>query len=296
MTNSTIELKGLRGLRELASGVKSASQKQQNQGEPVVQMPIDKMRPGKYQPRRNFDETALRELADSIKNQGIIQPIIVRLIESDNYEIIEGERRWRAAQLLALDAVPVIVKKIDDETAIAFALIENLQREDLNPIEEALSFSKLQDEFKLTHAQIAEMLSRSRSAITNTMRLLSLQEPIKDLIEQRLLEMGHARALLSLLPHEQVDAAMQIVERGMTVRQAEQLAQSFKKAASRPLTISPQMHKKFNQWCSSFLDLWANKVDLRVDQKGKGRVIIHVDSASDLEKLIDQMKNGHRGL
>ena len=215
-------MKGLgRGLDALLGGdepsAAPASADQQ------AELKIDLLQPGKYQPRTRMDETALKELADSIKAQGIIQPILVRPVSGGRYEIIAGERRWRAARIAGLSAVPALVRVVPDNAALAMALIENIQREDLNPLEQANGIQRLITEFEITHDKAAEMVGRSRSAVTNLLRLLGLAEPVRELVQQGKLDMGHARALLALTGMQQIDTARLIAERGMSVRDTEKL-------------------------------------------------------------------------
>ena len=190
--------------------------------EKLCHLPVDLIQRGKYQPRREMDPEALQELADSIKSQGIIQPLIVRSI-GDKYEIIAGERRWRAAKLAGLSEVPVIIRSIPDEAAIAIALIENIQRENLNPIEEAFALARLIEEFGMTHQQVAEAVGKSRTSVTNLLRLLALPEEIKNMLEAGLLEMGHARTLITLHESMQLDTARMIVDKQLSVRETENL-------------------------------------------------------------------------
>ncbi|MCE9639079.1 MAG: ParB/RepB/Spo0J family partition protein [Betaproteobacteria bacterium] len=216
------KMKGLgRGLDALLGGdepsAAPASADQQ------AELKIDLLQPGKYQPRSHMDEAALKELADSIKAQGIIQPILVRPVSGGRYEIIAGERRWRAARIAGLNAVPALVREVPDNTALAMALIENIQREDLNPLEQANGIQRLVAEFGMTHDKAAEMVGRSRSAVTNLLRLLGLAEPVRDLLQQGKLDMGHARALLALTGMQQIETARLIAERGMSVRETEKL-------------------------------------------------------------------------
>ena len=215
-------MKGLgRGLDALLGGdepsAAPASADQQ------AELKIDLLQPGKYQPRTRMDEAALKELADSIKAQGIIQPILVRPVSGGRYEIIAGERRWRAARIAGLSAVPALVRVVPDNAALAMALIENIQREDLNPLEQANGIQRLITEFEITHDKAAEMVGRSRSAVTNLLRLLGLAEPVRELVQQGKLDMGHARALLALTGMQQIDTARLIAERGMSVRDTEKL-------------------------------------------------------------------------
>ena len=189
---------------------------------------MDLIQRGKYQPRADFDEAALEELASSIKSQGLMQPIVIRPIGPQKYEIIAGERRWRAAQIAGLDSIPAVIRMVSDEAAIAMSLIENIQREDLNPIEEALALKRLQDEFKLTQQEVADAVGRSRTAVTNLMRLVGLHIDVQKMLQTGLLEMGHARTLLTLPEIKQVDFARDIAKKGLSVRQTEELVRKAK--------------------------------------------------------------------
>ena len=196
-------------------------------GERLLHLPVEQLRPGRYQPRREMDPDKLEELAASIRARGVMQPIVARALDGvEACEIIAGERRWRAAQLAGLDQVPVIVREIDDEAAIALALIENIQREDLSPVEEAIALQRLIDEFELTQQQVADTVGKSRSTITNLLRLLKLSGEVRDLLENGDIEMGHARALLTLGARDQLRIARDVVARGLSVRQAEVLARA----------------------------------------------------------------------
>jgi ParB family chromosome partitioning protein len=216
------KIKGLgRGLDALLGGDESTAVAASNDQQ--AELKIDLLRPGKYQPRTQMSEAALKELADSIRAQGIIQPILVRPVAGGLYEIIAGERRWRAARIAGLNAVPVLVREVPDNAALAMALIENIQRENLNPLEEATGIQRLVTEFGITHDKAAEMVGRSRSAVTNLLRLLGLAEPVRNLMQQGKLDMGHARALLALAGMQQIETARLIAERGMSVRETEKL-------------------------------------------------------------------------
>ena len=227
-----IKMKGLgRGLDALLSSEKAAADEQRS-------LLLDRLQPGKYQPRTQMDEVSLAELAASIKAQGIMQPILVRpvdrLLGAERYEIVAGERRWRAAQLAGLQEVPVLIRNIPDEQALAMALIENIQRENLNPLEEAQGLQRLVDEFGLTHQQAADAVGRSRPAASNLLRLLQLSAPVQALLMAGKLDMGHARALLPLAGAQQVIAAQQIVQGAMSVREAERLVQRLLNPPKKP--------------------------------------------------------------
>lgn len=218
----SVQKRGLgRGLDALLGDVSAKEDTPQNQQQ---SLPIEYLQRGKYQPRKDIDPEKLQELADSIKAQGIIQPIIVRKVGHDKYEIVAGERRWRAAQLAGLQDVPVIIRELDDRTVMAQTLIENIQREDLNPLEEAEALRRLLDEFEMTHQQVAEAVGKSRVTVTNLLRLMDLHGDVKSLLISRQLDMGHARALLSLDSARQVAAANKIAKEAMTVRAAERFS------------------------------------------------------------------------
>ena len=225
------KMKGVgRGLDALLGGDVTAATPA-NPDQPA-EVKIDLLQPGKYQPRTRMDEAALMELADSIKSQGIMQPILVRPVGSGRYEIIAGERRWRAARIAGLGAVPVLVRAVPDNAALVMALIENIQREDLNPLEQANGIQRLVTEFGVTHDKAAAMVGRSRSAVTNLLRLLGLAEPVRDLLQQGVLDMGHARALLALPGMQQIQTARLVAERGMSVRDTERLVGRLVKAVA----------------------------------------------------------------
>ena len=229
-----VKLKGLgRGLDALLAGDESSA----NNTSSLMTVAVTQLRPGKYQPRTHMDQASLASLADSIKAQGIMQPIVVRAIAQDQYEIIAGERRWRASQLAGLLEVPVIVKDIPDEAALAMALIENIQRENLNPIEEANGIKRLIDEFDMTHEAAAQAVGRSRSAVTNLLRLQNLHANVQEMLMQSQLDMGHARALLSLDGAKQIMAAEQIVQNNLSVRDAEQLVKGLLVTKSAPSKV-----------------------------------------------------------
>lgn len=251
-------------------------------------LPIEWLQAGRYQPRREFSKEALEDLANSIRTQGIINPIVVRLISENHYEIIAGERRWRAAQLANLNEVPVLTKVISDETALAISLIENIQRQDLNPLEEAEGIQRLVNEFKLTHQEIAKTLGRSRTTITNLLRLLSLEPQVKLLLQQGQLEMGHARALLSLDSNLQIQAAEKIVKNKLSVREAERLVQNealIHSEISSPLKIDTdvqQLERKLSETLGA-------KVYFKQTIKGKGQLIIHYNSLEELEGILSHI-------
>jgi len=286
---SRLELKGLKGLHSLDKLLHDSKEGLPRQN--LTNLSVDALTPGKYQPRTDFDEASLAELATSIKADGIIQPLIVRSLQAGRYEIIAGERRWRAAKLAGLQEVPAIIRTVSDETALAFALIENIQRENLNPIDEAVSLVRLKDEFAMTHEDIATRVGRSRSAVTNLMRLLSLHDEVKELLRMRKIEMGHARALLALPEDQQIVLAQKIVENELSVREAEKLVQKTKTSqqthSERPSHVSNEL---LSTWMRTLSDQLSTKVKINFNGKGEGRVVIHVDSPQEVEWLIEALQ------
>ena len=251
-------------------------------------LPIEFMQRGRYQPRRDMDPAALEDLANSIKAQGIMQPIVVRPIGKDSYEIIAGERRWRASQLAGLDRVPCVIRAVPDEAAIAMALIENIQREDLNPIEEASALQRFQDEFELTHQQVAEAVGKSRTTVTNLLRLLSLSSEARKMVEHGDLEMGHARAILTLEQAQQTEAARTIAAKGLSVRQTEALVRRLQqqKMDSGDGRIDPDI--KLLQ--DNLSDKLGAPVMIQHGAKGKGKLVIRYSSLDELDGILDHIK------
>lgn len=256
--------------------------------EELRHLPIEWLQAGRYQPRREFAKEALEDLANSIRTQGIINPIVVRLIGENRYEIIAGERRWRAAQLAKLNEVPVLIKVISDETALAISLIENIQRQDLNPLEEAEGIQRLINEFKLTHQEIATTLGRSRTTITNLLRLLSLAPQVKLLLQQGQLEMGHARALLSLSGNLQIQAAEKIVKNKLSVREAERLVQNGT-FINAEIVIPLKIDADVQQLERKLSETLGAKVYFKQTAKGKGQLIIHYNSLEELDGILSHM-------
>ena len=256
--------------------------------EELRHLPIEWLQAGRYQPRREFAQEALEDLANSIRTQGIINPIVVRLISENCYEIIAGERRWRAAQLANLSEIPVLIKVISDETALAISLIENIQRQDLNPLEEAEGIQRLINEFKLTHQEIAKTLGRSRATITNLLRLLGLAPQVKLLLQQGQIEMGHARALLSLSGNLQIQAAEKIVKNKLSVREAERLVQNA--SHSKPdLSTSLKVDTDVQQLERNLSETLGAKVYFKQTAKGKGQLIIHYNSLEELDGILSHL-------
>jgi len=270
-------------------------------GDTLKVLPIDALTPGKYQPRRAMDPAKLTELAESIKAQGVIQPVVVREIARDRggkvYEIIAGERRWRASQQAGLTEIPVVLREVDDRTVVAMALIENIQREDLNPLEEAQALQRLIDEFDLTHAQAAEAVGRSRAAVSNLLRLLELPPDIRALVETRAIEMGHARALLSLTPQAAIALARQAVDNGWSVREVEHRVQQLS-AGQVPTAVKGKPAKAAKAKPQADLvalerdlsESLATKVDILHGRGGKGRLVIHYTDLDTLDGILERLK------
>lgn len=252
-------------------------------------LPVDLIQPGRYQPRSIFDEDKLSQLADSIRAQGVVQPVVVRPLADGQFELIAGERRWRAAQQAGLDQVPAVVREIDDERAVAMSLIENIQREDLNPLEEAAALQRLVEEFGLTHQQAAEAVGRSRSAVSNLLRLLELAQGVKDMVDARHLEMGHARALLSLDSELQTRAAREVVTKQLTVRQTEALVRKLQqgnvlKGARRP--VDPDIMRLEGELAETL----CAQVKIQHRAGGKGRLSISYNSVEELEGILERIR------
>jgi ParB family chromosome partitioning protein len=258
----------------------------------LKEVPIEWIKPGKYQPRKEFDEESLRELCASIKAQGIMQPIVLRPIGKDRYEIIAGERRWRAAQLAEMEKIPAVVREVDDEAAVAMSLIENIQREDLNPLEQARGLKRLIEEFKLTHQQVADAVGKSRTAVTNLLRLLSLSPAVIRLLVSGDIEMGHARALLTLDDTRQEDAAREIASKQLSVRQAESLvrrimAEDDGQPAARARKVDPDT-RSLEERLSQKL---GQAVSIQVNSKGKGKLTIKYNSLDELDGVLERFGN-----
>ncbi|GAB3066801.1 ParB/RepB/Spo0J family partition protein [Stenotrophomonas tumulicola] len=263
-------------------------------GEVLRKLAVGQLQPGKYQPRREMDQAKLSELADSIKSQGVIQPILARQLPGGSYEIVAGERRWRASQLAGLDEVPVVVRELDDRTVIAMALIENIQREDLNPLEEAEALQRLISEFTLTHAEAAEAVGRSRAAVSNLLRLLELPVAIRVLLESRRLEMGHARALLTLAPELAGKLAQEAADEGWSVREVERRAQAF--AAGKVPSNRPQAAPRSAPQAdiasleTELSESLGTKVAISHGRGGKGKLVIHYTDLDTLDGVLEKLR------
>jgi len=248
-------------------------------------LPLDLISPGPFQPRSIFDAERLGELAESIRHQGVIQPIVVRVRGSKEYELIAGERRWRAAQLAGIEKIPAIVRDVPDEIAIAMALVENIQRENLNPIEEATALKRLVDEFQMTHQEAGDAVGRSRSAVSNLLRLLELSHEVRELVDARHLEMGHARALLTLEPALQAKAAREVVKRDLSVRETEQLVRRMKTPPKKDKALDPNVRHLQER----LADKLCATVRLSHNAKGKGQLVIKYNSADELQGILAHM-------
>ena len=246
------------------------------------------IRPGRYQPRTHFSEESIEELAESIRAQGVMQPIVLRPLDNDRYEIIAGERRWRAAQRAGMEKIPAVIRRVDDESALAMSLIENIQREDLNPLEEATALQRLIDEFQFTHQEVAEAVGRSRSAVTNTLRLTQIAKPVADMLVRGDLEMGHVRALLTLVQDEQIEVARTIVSRGLNVRQTEALVRNLGKPS--PSSGQPAGGDADTRRLEQNLGQQIGQpVRVVHSKKGKGRLIISYNSLDELDGVLSQI-------
>ena len=280
-----IKPKGLgRGLDALLGADSTAPAR-----EALLTLPVGRIRPGKYQPRTRMDQQALAELAASIRVQGLMQPLLVRPVDRESYELIAGERRWRAAQMAGLAEVPALVREVPDEAALALSLIENIQREDLNAMEEAAGVQRLVDEFGMTHEQAADAVGRSRSATTNLLRLLKLAKPVQDMVMEGALEMGHARALLSLDPARQIEAAHRIAAKGLSVREAEALAARAARGAAgaRRARKADRDLARMEEELSGRL---GTTVEIRPSNKGRGKVLLHYSSLDHLDQLLKRLR------
>lgn len=268
--------KGLEALLPPAAGA--------NDGE-AQRIPLDLLHPGPHQPRKRMDEEGLDELAQSIRAQGVIEPIVVRPRPAGGYEIIAGERRWRAAQLAELSTLPAVVRQADDREAVALALIENIQREDLNPLEESEALRQLQGAYSLTHEQLAEMVGKSRAAVTNLLRLLNLDPAVRELLAEGALEMGHARALLALGTADQARLARQVAARGLTVRQTEALV---RQALAGP-TPQPAQDPDTRRLETRLSECLGARATIAASKTGRGRIVIAFDSLDDLDGVLQRL-------
>jgi ParB family chromosome partitioning protein len=279
------KLKGLgRGLDALLSG------NQERTEDSLTEVSVGLLKPGRFQPRTRMDPQSIAELADSIKAQGLIQPILVRPVESGKYEIIAGERRWRASQLAGLTQVPVVIRAVPDRAALAMALIENIQREDLNPLEEATGIQRLVDEFEMTHDAAAQAVGRSRSAVTNLLRLLNLSKAVQDLLMQGKIEMGHARALLAVSGPRQAELAHQIISRGMSVRQAEQLVGQSETTSRKTSRKQPRKDRDLQALEEELSEILGTAVTVKTMRGGRGKLTIDYANLDQLEGVLQKLR------
>ena len=281
-----------------AAPVVSAQDKTPKDGQ-LVRLPIEWLQSGKYQPRRDMDAAALEDLANSIRAQGVMQPIVVRPVQSGKhpqvrYEIIAGERRWRATQLAGVDTIPAVVREVADDTAIAMALIENIQRENLNPMEEAFALHRLKEEFSLTHQQTADAVGKSRATVTNLLRLMSLNDEVRRLLERGDLEMGHARALLALTDKHQNEAARTVVGKGLSVRQTEALVRSVlsrsEETPNKTTATPTQPDSDIRRLQIELSEKIGVPVQLQHSAGGKGKLILKYDSLDELDGILSHIK------
>lgn len=278
------KLKGLgRGLDALLAGNDTRAEDAQ------TELAVGMLRPGRFQPRTRMDPQSIAELADSIKAQGLIQPILVRPVEGGKYEIIAGERRWRAAQLAGLAQVPVLIRDVPDQAALAMALIENIQREDLNPLEEASGIERLIDEFEMTHEAAAQAVGRSRSAVTNLLRLLSLAKPVQDMLMQGKLDMGHARALLGVTGPRQIELAHQVVSHGMSVRETEQLV-GRAEVRGRKASRKARKDRDLQALEEALSETLGTSVRINPSKGGRGRLVIDYSNLDQLDELLGKLR------
>ncbi|MDP5147489.1 ParB/RepB/Spo0J family partition protein [Shewanella sp. ULN5] len=290
----TVKKRGLgKGLDALLSHSNAASRKsdiQQSENttdNELIHLDLDLLQPGKYQPRKDMSPEALEELAESIRSQGIIQPIVVRKVSEFKYEIIAGERRWRAAQLAKLNKVPCLVKQVADDAAVAIALIENIQREDLNAMEEAIALQRLLTEFELTHQQVADAVGKSRASVSNLLRLNSLNEPVKRLLEYGDIDMGHARALLAIEGDEQTNLARLVASKEMTVRETERLVSKALNPAKTPET--PTKDHDVSRLEQQLIEKLGAKVAINHGAKGKGKIVINYQNLAELDGILNKI-------
>jgi len=286
-----VKKRGLgRGLDALLGG-SAAAATESSKGTELRELPVDLLQPGKYQPRTDMHPESLEDLANSIRAQGVVQPIVVRELPSGGrYEIIAGERRWRAAQQAGLHEIPAIIRVVPDEAAIAMALIENIQRENLNPIEEAVALQRLIEEFEMTHQQAAEAVGRSRAAVSNLLRLLTLNTDVRRLLEHGDIEMGHARALLALEGEKQSEAAREVAAKGYSVRETEQLVRRLTAEPTKKAVSTQAVDPNIRSLQDELADKLAAKVEFQHAAKGNGKLIIHYNSLDELDGILARIR------
>ena len=298
MTDKTMAAKkrglGERGLGALLAGsrVNLGDEAQADRLDAELrELPLDLIQRGRFQPRRDMDPESLTELAESIRQQGVMQPVVVRPIGEGDYELIAGERRWRAAQQAGLDRIPALIRDVPDEAAIAMALIENIQRENLNPIEEAMALQRLQEEFGLTQAQVAEAVGKSRTTITNLLRLTALSQEVRVMLEHGDLEMGHGRAMLTLPPEQQVPLARQVVSRALSVRQTELLVRQMQEKAGKPARPRKETQDPdIRRLQESLAERLGASVAINHGRRGKGKLVIEYNSLDELDGILGHIQ------
>jgi ParB family chromosome partitioning protein len=283
-----------RGLDALL-GVGSASAPPEGTRSPaggVATLPVDLIQRGRFQPRRDFNPESLQELADSIRAQGVVQPVVVRPVGEGRYELIAGERRWRAAQMAELHDIPAVVRDVPDQTAMAMALIENIQRDDLNPLEEATALQRLLEEFGLTHQEVAQAVGKSRATVSNLLRLLELNADVKAALESRQLEMGHARALLGLRGAAQSEAARLVVHKGLSVRETEALVRRLIEQAEHPPAPRPEVRvdPDIRRLQDNLGERLGARVEIRHAKTGRGQLVITYGSLDELDGILDRIQ------
>lgn len=285
---------GQRGLNALLEGSRTNLEDTPNPAldAELRELPLDLIHKGRYQPRRDMDEEALQELSDSIRQQGVMQPVVVRPLDNGEYELVAGERRWRATQMAGLERIPALIRQVPDEAAIALGLVENIQRENLNPIEEAGALYRLQEEFGLTQQQVADAVGKSRTTITNLLRLMGLTEEVRVMLEHGDLEMGHGRALLGLPAEQQAPVARQVVSKSLSVRQTEALVRKALEAGNAGQKA--QEAKREDPDIRHLQDRLADRLGARVainhGKRGKGKVVIEYNSLDELDGILDHIK------
>ncbi len=278
-----------RGLGSLIGNIDEVTQvTEEERATELRELDIDRIERGRYQPRKHFDEQALNELAESIRVQGVVQPIVVRPVD-DQFELIAGERRWRAAQLAGLQKIPAVVRELDEQSAAAIALIENIQRQDLSPLEEADALLRLINEFELTHQQVADSVGRSRAMVSNLLRLLELADDVKDQVNRGLLDMGHARALLALPSVQQAEIARVVINRGLSVRETEALVKKTLAASGTAKATDKTVDPDVQRLQDRLSEQLGAAVKIKQGSKGSGQLIIHYHSSDELEGILDHL-------
>jgi ParB family chromosome partitioning protein len=279
-----------RGLGSLIGNIEEVTQvSEQDRSSGLSEIDIDRIKRGKYQPRQIFDQQSLQELADSIRSQGIIQPIVVRA-EGDHFELVAGERRWRAAQIAGIQKIPAVIRELDGKSAAVISLIENIQREDLNPLEESQALLRLIDEFDLTHQQVADSIGRSRASVSNLLRLLDLADPVKDQVNRGLLNMGHARALLGLIRHDQIEVARIVVNRGLSVRETEALVKRVLKGDTGKKPAGKEVDPDIRRLENQISEKLGAAVKITSGKQGSGQLVVSFHSSDELEGILQHLK------